>query len=371
MRNLVVVDEGFQQTEYYRKLFESAKAVSGAEQITVIISGAFLRNGFPASVDKYVRAQKLLDAGASYVVEMPSYALLLGDNQYAFAVMSMLHKLPNADGVLLPYRAEDEDTFEKVRKFLFAEPFPYQAQLRKRKLQGEDPEKIYPSVAEQFVPGAESCLGTEQNRFAVELANTLIRSYSTVQRVWLNLQNTELSAEALPEVRDFDRQLEEEFRKCVDEKPAMQRISWMKDIFMGSDQLVERLAGLLYEGAEDFFVRAVYKGKDEKAIRRYVWGCLAGYRRIDNSISILYGFVPYVRLLAAKTDAITDRVSEEQFSYVQKAVEEFVSGAKAEVLIDLPQYKEYSALTDESKLLLERCDARLEEIRKKEGMNGK
>ena len=48
---------------------QKAKELSGADYAVIVMSGDFVQRGYPAIVDKYVRAEMALRAGADLVIE--------------------------------------------------------------------------------------------------------------------------------------------------------------------------------------------------------------------------------------------------------------------------------------------------------------
>ena len=76
---------------------QKAKELSGADYAVIVMSGDFVQRGYPAIVDKYVRAEMALRAGADLVIELPvSYAVGSAE-AFAQGAVSVLEALGCVD----------------------------------------------------------------------------------------------------------------------------------------------------------------------------------------------------------------------------------------------------------------------------------
>lgn len=321
--------------------FASLQRLSGAERVFALMDGDLDRAGGLASRDKYARAADLRAAGADCVVEMPLPTQMLTDNLYAFAVRTMLQRLGCVDLLAVPC-AGTRDCFDRTAAFLFGEPLPYQKRMRALRREGADPEAVFPAVVGEFVPGAEAFLALPQNRLAVEYANTLRRTYSTVRPFWIEAEPAPTAPAVDAALRDgaLLRALAAVF-SGEEEREALDRAEGMCG---GSARLARRTCDLLAAGrAGGFaeFARAV-AGSDLNllAVRRFLTSCLVGYRMLDSSVCITYSYIPYIRVLAAAEEALA-RLRE---------------SAQTTLLIDTAEERDLSQATDSFKRRLLQLD---------------
>ena len=338
---VAVVDAGGASSRDLRAYFDRLRAASGAERVFVLMDGDLDRAGGLPARDKYARAADFRAAGAACVVEMPLQTQMLADNLYAFAVRAMLHKLGCVDLLAVPC-AGPREAFDRAAAFLFDEPTPYQKRMRAMREAGADLEAVFPGVVGEFVPGAADFLARPQNRMAVEYANILRRTYSTVRPVWLEAALPEGPAPAAAQDAFLLKRLTAWFL----DGPEQEAVARAEGIVGGSDRLAHRVLALLREGPwEGFaaFARAV-AGADQNlaAVRRFLMSCLVGYRKLDSFVCITYSYIPYIRVLSGEATAVA-RLRET---------------AQTTLLIDTTEEQDHSQATDSFKQLLLKMDER-------------
>ena len=340
-KTIAIVDAGEASPEALRAYIASLKRLSGAERVFALMDGDLDRAGGLARRDKYARAADLRAAGADCVVEMPLPTQMLADNLYAFAVRTMLQRLGCVDLLAVPC-AGSRECFERTCAFLFAEPLPYQKRMRALRREGADPEAVFPAVVGEFVPGAEAFLSLPQNRMAVEYANILKRTYSTVRPFWL-----EATLPPAPTCSDAAQRDEALLRALAASFPAggrQEALARAEDMCGGSARLARRAYAQLEAGGDGgfpAFARAV-AGSDlnPAAVRRFLMSCLVGYRMLDSSVCITYSYIPYIRVLAAEADAL---------ACLRRT-------AQTTLLIDTAEERDVSQATDSFKQRLLRLD---------------
>ena len=342
-RVIAVADAGNAAERHYADYFARLKDLTDGAEIYVLMDGDLDRDGGLPAKDKYARARALRAAGAACVVEMPLPAQSLVDNLYAFAVRAMLHKLGGIDALAIPC-AGDRETFTRTAAFLFNEPAPYQRRMRALRDEGEDLEAVFPAVVGEFVDGAAEFLARRQNRMAVEYANILKRTYSTVKPFWLEYEEPACGKSEAAVRRDafaLSRAAEEFLRGP--EKEALARAEGM---FSGSPRMARRIYDLLRANPEGgltaFSFAAACADMNPAAVRRYLMSCLVGYRKLDSFVCITYSYIPYIRVLDAAPEALA-RVRET---------------AGTTLIVDTPEAQDFSQVTDDYKQLLLKMDAR-------------
>ena len=302
MRTIAIVDEGGATPAYYRDYFARVRQEIGAARILVITNGEFTRRGYLAAKDKQTRTADFLAAGADGVVEMPLYSVLLADNVYAFSVTAMLQKLGCADDMLIPFEGGSAELFDAIAGFLFDEPVAYQKKMRQLRAQGVELERVLPEVLEGFVPGAGEFLQKRGNRMAVEYYNTLRRAYFPAKPRLMQVQSPSQPMGTTPAQ---DAYLLERTRQAFAAKPEPDAIVWARDMYFGSEQTAGCVIGALKGdcgGFEELSHRAKHAGVHAVAVRRHLISCLIGYRKVDSFVSIIYNYIPYIRMLGGSEE---------------------------------------------------------------------
>lgn len=99
--------------EGHAYILKKARSVTQADYCIAVMSGDFVQRGEPAVFDKYVRAKKVLHAGADLVLELPLYAACGSAEYFAQGGVRLLDRL----GVVtdLCFGSESGDTAGLVR----------------------------------------------------------------------------------------------------------------------------------------------------------------------------------------------------------------------------------------------------------------
>ena len=109
---------------------QKAKELSGADYAVIVMSGDFVQRGYPAIVDKYVRAEMALRAGADLVIELPvSYAVGSAE-AFAQGAVSVLEALGCVDFLCFGSESGDLDTLLSYAWLFEEEPPAYRAFLQ-------------------------------------------------------------------------------------------------------------------------------------------------------------------------------------------------------------------------------------------------
>ena len=342
MSVIAVVDAGSADLACYAEQFARLRRTARAERVFVLMDGDLNRAGGLAERDKYERAEALLCAGADCVVEMPIPTQTLPDNLYAFSVVAMLRKLGCIDQLALP--TTDPDALARTAAWLFDEPAPYRSRMRELRDGGADLDAVYPEVGGGFVPGAAEFLAVRENRMSVEYFNTLRRSYSTVKPLVFAGGIYAPAEPAAPSRRDdyLLQAIAGSFLSC----PERDSVARAAEMFSGSERMARRIYRLLSArpsgGFEAFSRAAACADMNPVSVRRYLMGCLLGYRKVDGFVCITYNYIPYIRVLGARPDAL--------------AV--LRGSAGTTLVVDTLREKDESQVTDVYKRMLLSLDAR-------------
>ena len=85
--------------EGHAYLLEKARSETGADYLVAAMSGDYVQRGEPAVYDKYLRAEKILHAGADLVLELPLYAACGSADYFARGGLALLDRLGVVDSL--------------------------------------------------------------------------------------------------------------------------------------------------------------------------------------------------------------------------------------------------------------------------------
>ena len=109
---------------------QKAKELAGADYAVIVMSGDFVQRGAPALVDKYIRAEMALRAGADLVIELPvSYAVGSAE-AFAQGAVSVLEELGCVDAVCFGSECGEIDSLLSYARLFEEEPPAYRVFLQ-------------------------------------------------------------------------------------------------------------------------------------------------------------------------------------------------------------------------------------------------
>ena len=109
---------------------EKARAITGADNVIVIMSGDYVQRGTPAIMPKRLRAEMALEAGASAVFELPVCYSTASAELFAAGAVSFLDKLGIVDYVCFGSECDNLTLLKEAADFLTNEPDEYKAHLQ-------------------------------------------------------------------------------------------------------------------------------------------------------------------------------------------------------------------------------------------------
>ncbi|MBQ7919895.1 MAG: nucleotidyltransferase [Lachnospiraceae bacterium] len=109
---------------------EEAKRLTGADYCVIVMSGNFVQRGSPAILDKYARAEMVLNCGADLVLELPSFYSTGSAEYFAKGAVNLLHKLGCVTHLCFGSECGDIEILTKIADILANEPPEFQAMLR-------------------------------------------------------------------------------------------------------------------------------------------------------------------------------------------------------------------------------------------------
>ncbi|MFZ5973943.1 MAG: nucleotidyltransferase [Bacillota bacterium] len=108
---------------------QSARKITDARAVVVVMSGNFTQRGEPAAFNKWQRARWALNAGADLVLELPTVYAVSSAEGFASGAISILHRLGVVDGFCFGSETEDTALLERIANLLLTEPPEFQEHL--------------------------------------------------------------------------------------------------------------------------------------------------------------------------------------------------------------------------------------------------
>ncbi len=93
MVNTAIISEYNPFHKGHKYLIEEARRITGADYITVIMSGSFVQRAEPAVFSKEARAKMALESGADIVIELPCVNVLQSAERYAMGAVFVANSI--------------------------------------------------------------------------------------------------------------------------------------------------------------------------------------------------------------------------------------------------------------------------------------
>lgn len=297
MRISSFVTNGFYEAEVYEKLIARIKA-EGADEVEAICLSREYYKGFPIEQMQSFeeRVQKLKAAGASKVVCFPKENDLLDEDSRILAVSTFFLKQKEIDELILPFEGELE-MVNRISYFLLRVPAEYTNKVKELRKKGEVIMDHSPALMEQYVPGAEAFLAYPNNLWNMKLYQNLVSFYSPVKMTCINYT---LPEDVQPCISaDMEIALGRQISKRVMGEEEYLRKTRLTDIMYGMERRTDKLLSAVQE--ELSFSELAEKIAEpefplEKA-RCYLLMVLYGFRKIDNTVLSLNGYVEHIEKL--------------------------------------------------------------------------
>ncbi len=152
-----------------------AKARTGCDYLIVAMSGDFVQRGTPALMDRYVRAEAALLAGADMVVQLPTYSATASAEFFARGGIRLFRSLGNVThlsyGVEVPTGYTLTETHMHLRKlatYLTEEPEEYRTLLRAHLSEGCSMPTARAAALRELLPESVAFAETPNNILAIE-----------------------------------------------------------------------------------------------------------------------------------------------------------------------------------------------------------
>ncbi len=178
---------------------ETARELTNADAIIVIMSGDYVQRGTPAVLPKHLRAQMALQSGASLVLELPVRFATGTAETFAYGAVSLLDSLGCVDAICFGSECGDITALDHIAYIFCNEPREYKDALGKYLKQGD----AFPLARQKAVSNylgsdtADSILSEPNNILGIEYLKALRRLSSpmtpyTTARISSHYHDTKL-----------------------------------------------------------------------------------------------------------------------------------------------------------------------------------
>ncbi len=114
------------------KHIDYIKNTLGAEKIIVVMSGNFTQRGEPAVMNKFLRAQTAIVAGADAVIELPTVFATANAEIFATGAVKLLNDLGVVDGICFGVESGSAEEYKLTAKALLNESKEYKKALKEK-----------------------------------------------------------------------------------------------------------------------------------------------------------------------------------------------------------------------------------------------
>ncbi len=156
--------------EGHRYHIEETKRRTGADYVIAVMSGDYVQRGEPAIVDKYIRTEMALRAGADVVFELPCAYATASAEHFAGAGVKLLDCLGVCSWLSFGSEWANEKEMAKIADLLVEEPGEYREALREGIRQGLN----YPAARAAAVCSLLTGDKKERTRLLMEEPNHIL-----------------------------------------------------------------------------------------------------------------------------------------------------------------------------------------------------
>ena len=340
MQNCAVIAEYNPFHKGHEFHINKAKELTGADFVTVILSGSFVQRAEPAMFSKQARVEMALKCGADIVLELPCVNVLQSAERYAYGAVSLVSAI-KADWLAFGSECGSIEQISSVADILTG------GEIGEGLSQNLQKGLSFPAAREKAVetlsPKLAQILRTPNNILGVEYLKALNTFNSNIKPVTFarvgaghdseSCQNGSASASKIRELLCNNENITGLVPECVEEiiareisqgrcmadKSRFNRallahirtadVRSLSNIADCTEGIEYRIADALDKGRdiEEVIAAAKVKRYTHSRIRRII---LSSYLGITEDI---FGAVPYIRLLGMKKEAskLWSKIKEE------------------------------------------------------------
>lgn len=159
---------------------DTAREMTNADGVIIVMSGDFVQRGLPAVTDKYRRAAMALAAGADAVFELPVTYATGSAERFASGAVRLLHEMGAITDLVYGCECGDRDRLLELAALLLEEPEAYRVRLKEELRRGRNFPAARSEAAEAILPGAAGLLSAPNNILAVEYEKALLSLSSPI-----------------------------------------------------------------------------------------------------------------------------------------------------------------------------------------------
>lgn len=309
---------------------QKAKELTGADFVTVILSGSFVQRAEPAMFSKEARVKMALACGADIVLELPHTNVLQSAERYAYGAVSLANAI-GADYLAFGSECGDIEKIIKAADIVSGEDI--KSELGKFLQEGMSFPAAREKAVEKLYPDIANILSSPNNILGIEYVKALNTFCSAIKPVTFTrigaghdsdtLQNGSASASKIRELlknnepitglvpKSAEEIIAEEIKsgRCIIDKAMFER-ALLAHIRTQTPRELSSIADCT-EGIEYRIIDALDKGKNIEEIilaaksKRYTHSrlrriILSSYLGVSEDI---FGSVSYIRLLGIKKEA--------------------------------------------------------------------
>ncbi|MCD8077823.1 MAG: nucleotidyltransferase family protein [Lachnospiraceae bacterium] len=186
----------FHQGHLYH--LQQTRALTGADAVVVVLSGAFVQRGEPALTDKFCRAAMAVRGGADVVLELPAPYATASAETFAGGAVEILDSLGVVTDLVYGCECPEPERFSAVAQVLTEEPAPFAKCLRDEMRRGRTWPEARATALEVCLPGNRDLLCSPNNILAVEYHKALYRRNSSIRPIALQRRGQDYHSDHIP-----------------------------------------------------------------------------------------------------------------------------------------------------------------------------
>lgn len=160
---------------------ETARRMTGAEAVIVVMGGNFLQRGEPALVDKYRRTRAALAAGADLVLELPPSAATGSAERFAAGAVQLLDGCGCVTDLVFGAEADNLSDLKAAACALSGENPLVEASIAEQLRGGSSYAKACALAVREHFPALAGLTDTPNNMLAIEYLKALARAGSPIR----------------------------------------------------------------------------------------------------------------------------------------------------------------------------------------------
>ena len=189
-----------------------ARELTGASHVLIVQSGNFVQRAEPAILEKHIRAESAIRAGADAVVEIPSLFATGNAEVFAKASVKIATSFPHVTHLVFGTESKDLELLRTIAATQVNNTEAFERYMASHLVKGISFDKARTEVIKRLLPsiGAETierAMKTPNNILAIEYLKELCRAKSSVKAVGVQridgVSSTQIRQELLSSVKQL------------------------------------------------------------------------------------------------------------------------------------------------------------------------